>query len=174
MIRSVVSLAIVVPAYVAAFALAAVVVVMGYEVFSRYVLNAPTYWALEVSTYLLTAIVTLGGAYTLRENAHVGMELFYARMSIRSRRIAQRVSMLCVFLFSAVLVVYGIEEVQTALLFNERSLTPLAMPLAYPLALVPVGAFLLGVQSVELFFFPPTDVHLPASADDATDAVGAP
>lgn len=159
MIRAAVKWIVLVPAYVAGLSIAAVVLVMAYEVFCRYVLVAPTDWALEVSTYLLAASVCLGGAYTLREQAHVGMELVYAKMSRRGRRIVQRVSMVGIFFFAAVLFWYGLKEVRTAILFNETSLTPLAMPLAYPLSLMPIGAFLLALQSIETFIYPPADLH---------------
>ena len=161
-VRRLIRWTVVTPAYLAAFSIAAVVAVMAYEVFCRYVLGAPTDWALEISTYLLAALVCLGGGYTLREQAHVGMELVYAKMPLRGRRLAQRVSMVCVFVFAVILLWDGVKEVRTAILFNERSLTPLAMPLAYPLALMPIGAFLLALQAVELFFYPPTEPHVAA------------
>lgn len=173
-IRNVLRTVVVVPAYVAAIAGAAVVLVMGWEVFCRYVLGAPTSWALEVSTYLLTIIVCLGGAYTLREQAHVGMELVYMKMSVGGRGIAQRISMAGIFVFSIILLWYGCGEVRTAVLFNERSLTPLAMPLAYPLALVPFGAALLALQALELFLYPPTEVHTAPEVVSAGEVVGAP
>lgn len=157
MIRAAVKWAIVVPGYAAGLSIAIVVLVMGYEVFCRYVLGAPTDWALEISTYLLAVGVCLGGAYTLRLQAHVGMELFYANMSKSGRRLVQRISMLCIFCFAAVLLWYGVKEVRTALFFNERSLTPLAMPQAYPLSLMPIGALLLAIQAVEFFVFPPVE-----------------
>lgn len=147
---------------VAAWCIVAGMGVMAYEVFCRYILGSPTDWALEVSTYLLTATVTLGGAYTLREQAHVGMELVYTRLSPQRRALAQRISLLTVLGFSAVLVWFGIEEARTAILFNETSLTPLAMPLVYPLSLVPIGGLLLAIQALELIVTPPIEVHLPA------------
>jgi TRAP-type C4-dicarboxylate transport system permease small subunit len=147
-------------AIIGAVCIAVVMGVMAYEVFCRYVLGSPTDWALEVSTYLFAASVTLGGAYTLRTHDHVGMELVYTMLPPRGRAIAQRISMLTILGFSLVLVRYGIEEVRTAALFNETSLTPLAMPLVYPLSLIPVGAALLSIQALELLIKPSLDLHL--------------
>ena len=46
--------------------------VMSIEVFFRFALGKPTFWALEVSTYLLVATTCLGVGYTLRMRGHVG------------------------------------------------------------------------------------------------------
>jgi TRAP-type C4-dicarboxylate transport system permease small subunit len=146
-------------AVIAALSIAAVMFVMAYEVFCRYVLGNPTDWALEVSTYLFAVSVTLGGPYTLRHHDHVGMELVYAMFKPKTRRIVQYISMFTILIFSAVLVWFGIHEVRTALLFDERSLTPLAMPLAYPLSLVPIGGALLFIQGIEILFGPSTDIR---------------
>ena len=146
-------------AVVAAISIAAVMIVMAYEVFCRYILGSPTDWALEVSTYLFAVSVTLGGAYTLRHHDHVGMEIFLTMFNARYRRISQYISLSTILIFSLVLIWFGIHEVRTALLFDERSLTPLAMPLAYPLSLVPIGGFLLLLQCAELIFTTPGDLR---------------
>lgn len=170
--RRIVEWLVVKAAILGALSIAVVMGVMAYEVFCRYALGSPTNWALEVSTYLLAASVTLGGAYTLREHDHVGMELVYARLAPRGRAIAQRISMLAILGFALILLWYGIAEVRTAILFNERSLTPLAMPLAYPLSLVPIGAALLAMQAVELLIAPPLAVPQPGA--DILEQVGSP
>lgn len=155
---------LVVPAgAIAAICIGLVMFVMAFEVFCRYMIGSPTDWALEVSTYLFAASVCLGGAYTLRHHDHVGMELVYVMLPEKGRLIAQRVSMITILGFSLVLMWYGAEEVRTAFLFNETSLTPLAMPLAYPLSLVPIGGFLLCIQSLELLIKPLVSIRAPGS-----------
>lgn len=134
--------------------LAAVMFVMTVEVFFRYVMRQPSYWSLEVSTYLLVAAVSLGGAYTLRMNAHVGVEIVYNKLPALLKRFAFIIAMLAALVFAGVLFWYGIKEVQVALRFRDRSLTPLAMPMAYPMSLIPIGGFLLAIQAIELLFNP--------------------
>lgn len=138
----------------AGLCLAAVMFVMTIEVFFRYVMRQPSYWSLEVSTYLLVAAVSLGGAYTLRMNAHVGVEIVYNKLPALLKRFAFILAMLSVLVFASVLVWYGIKEVQVALRFRDRSLTPLAMPMAYPMSLIPIGGLLLAIQAIELLFSP--------------------
>jgi TRAP-type C4-dicarboxylate transport system permease small subunit len=144
-------------AVIAALSIAAVMLVMAFEVFCRYILASPTDWALEICTYLFAMSVTLGGAYTLRHHDHVGMEVFYLTLGPMQRKIAKYISMFTILTFSLILIWFGIHEVRTAILFDEKSLTPLAMPLAYPLSLVPIGGFLLFIQGIEILFDRNTD-----------------
>ena len=50
---------------------------VGYEVFVRYVLNAPTSWALDVSFIMYGTLFMMGGAYTLSKNGHVRGDFIY-------------------------------------------------------------------------------------------------
>lgn len=136
----------------AGLCIATVMFVMTMEVFFRYVMRQPSYWALEVSTYLLVAAVSLGGAYTLRMNSHVGVEIVYERLPKTLKRFAFTLAMLSVLVFACILLWYGIKEVQVSIRFRDRSLTPLAMPMAYPMSLIPIGAGLLALQAIELLF----------------------
>lgn len=68
---------------------------MVYEVVARYVFNAPTQWAFDIAYMSTGAIFVLGGAWTLRQDAHVRVDLFSARMP---PRLAQAVDGV-VFLF---------------------------------------------------------------------------
>ena len=50
---------------------------VSYEVFVRYVLNAPTPWALDVSFIMYGTLFMMGGAYTLGKNGHVRGDFLY-------------------------------------------------------------------------------------------------
>ncbi len=60
---------------VSALALLAMIGVICYEVFARYLLNSPTSWVAEVAAYLLVAIAFLGLAAAQRAGAHIQVEL---------------------------------------------------------------------------------------------------
>ncbi|MCS6867538.1 TRAP transporter small permease subunit, partial [Thermus sp.] len=64
----------------AAWLTLAAVLILTVEVVRRYFFNAPTQWAHEVSTLLFGLLYVLTGAYALRERAHVGVDVFYARL----------------------------------------------------------------------------------------------
>ena len=49
----------------------------GYEVVSRYMFNAPTAWALDVSFIMYGTLFMMGGAYTLSRGGHVRGDFLY-------------------------------------------------------------------------------------------------
>ena len=68
---------------------AAVIGMMGiicYEVISRYVFNAPTYWVTEVATYVFVAIVFVGLAVAQRGGRHIQVEILVSRLDADRRR----------------------------------------------------------------------------------------
>jgi len=70
---------------IAALLVIPLVVATVWEVFARYVFGAPTIWAFELGYILMGVHFLLGGALTLKQQAHVRIDLIYARMSDRGR-----------------------------------------------------------------------------------------
>ena len=52
-----------------------------YEVFARYVLGQPTIWAFDITYMLMAAIFLTAAAYTLAENRHIRIDVFYGKFS---------------------------------------------------------------------------------------------
>ena len=71
----------------AAFILVPLVLATCYEVFARYAMGAPTIWAYEVGYLLTGSHFLLGIAYTLREGAHIRIDVFSGKFSARTRAI---------------------------------------------------------------------------------------
>ncbi|MEQ9334260.1 TRAP transporter small permease subunit [Thalassobaculum sp.] len=81
-----------------AFAWTILVMTFGvaYEVFVRYVLNAPTSWSLDVSFIMYGTLFMMGGAYTLSRGGHVRGDFIYRLWSPRTQA---RVELVLYFLF---------------------------------------------------------------------------
>jgi TRAP-type mannitol/chloroaromatic compound transport system permease small subunit len=58
---------------------------MTYEVFSRYLFNRPTPWALDISFIMYGTIFMMGGAYTLSRGGHVRGDFLYRLWSERTQ-----------------------------------------------------------------------------------------
>lgn len=56
-----------------------------YEVFMRYVLNAPTVWAFDMSVQMYGALFMMAGAYALSQDAHVRGDVIYRLLSRRAQ-----------------------------------------------------------------------------------------
>lgn len=71
--------------YLAAILVLPLIAAMIWEVFSRYVLKAPTIWAFEVSYMLMGSLFVVGLGYTLQMHNNVRVDFFYGAVSKRWR-----------------------------------------------------------------------------------------
>lgn len=63
------------------------ILVVAYEVVSRYGFDSPTIWAWEISRMLGGSLFVLGFAWILLMNAHIRVDLLYKRLSRRGQAI---------------------------------------------------------------------------------------
>ncbi|MGD8910445.1 MAG: TRAP transporter small permease [Chromatiales bacterium] len=59
--------------------------VVAFEVFSRYVLGAPTIWAYDLSLFMFGYLAALGGAYAQQKRAHINVDILYMRVSRKTK-----------------------------------------------------------------------------------------
>lgn len=121
-----------------------------YEVFSRYVLNNPTLWAFEVGYMVMGTHFLVGMAYTLRENEHVRVDLFYARLSPKLQALVDTFTYVCLLLpLTLWLSVSLWDKVLKAYATQERSGMSAFNPLIWPYRAVFFAAFaLLSLQAI--------------------------
>jgi TRAP-type mannitol/chloroaromatic compound transport system permease small subunit len=121
-----------------------------YEVFARYLFNAPTIWASDISQILYGMFFMLGSAYALQRQQHIRTDFLYGKWSVRTRGRVDA-ALYIIFYFPALVVFlwFGIEYAHRSILFNERIVTSAWMPIIWPLKLaIPVSTLLLLVQGV--------------------------
>ena len=132
----------------AAMLILPLIFIMMYEVVSRYLFNAPTRWSNEITGYLLTAIVMLGGGYCLADNEHVSVDIFQRHFTPTTRDLVELLTFLVVATFTVAMVWKGGVSSYDALIQDKRSQTIMEMPLFPSMVMVPIGAALLGLQSL--------------------------
>ena len=133
---------------VAGFLMFTLAFIVGYEVVLRYVFDSPTIWAHETAAMFFGAFIMLGGAYTLRHQAHVNMDIIYGRLPARGKAILDIITFVLFFLFCWLLLRDGWNLAWKSLLANEHASTVWAPPV-YPLRMMlPVGAFLILLQGL--------------------------
>lgn len=69
---------------------------MVYEVFARYVFDAPTVWAFDIAYMANGAVFLLGVAHVLREDAHIRIDVLRNRLPARFNGSVQGVAYLLV------------------------------------------------------------------------------
>ena len=128
------------------FLLLAIVALIVYEVFLRYVLNSPTLWNMELVSFSFGVLWVIGGAYALLTATHVKMEVVYARFGTRGKAILDLISAPLFFLIIVVLLWQGWESALRSIARLEHTMSLWAPPV-YPIKMViPLGALLLLLQ----------------------------
>ena len=125
--------------------------ILCWEVLLRYVFNAPTIWAHEVSCHIFAAYSVLGGAYVLLVNEHVRSDVVYARFSPRGRAILDLVTFPLFFMLLGIILVEGIPMALSSIEVREVTVSFLHSPV-YPIkTCIPIAAFLMLLQGLAHF-----------------------
>ena len=119
-----------------------------YEIAARYLFDAPTIWAQEISVYLLVACAFFGFAPTMHAGGHIRVDLLVKRFGARARSALELATCLAIAAFAAIAAWGGYETVQQSLRFGRRSLTLLAVPVWIPQLVVPLGMLLLAAAAL--------------------------
>ena len=119
------------------------------EVFSRYVLNNPHDWALNVQIMMYGTIFMMAGAYTLSKNGHVRGDVLYGFFRPRTQATIDLVLYLLFFLPGIVALTWaGWTYANEALAIREKTFSATPLPL-YPFKFViPIAGGMLLLQGL--------------------------
>ncbi len=124
--------------------------IVSYEVFARYLFNAPTTWSFELTYMLYGTIFMLGSAYALHKGAHIRTDFFFERWSIRTKGVIDSVAYI-VFFFPSIFVFLLVSGAEGWYAFeiNETSEQTPWRPVLWPFKMVvPLTCLLLLIQGV--------------------------
>lgn len=123
-----------------------------FDAFTRNIINMPVHWAVELTQFTLAAYYFMGGAFTLKNDAHVRMDLFYSSLSERGRAKINLATSVCLIFYLVVTLIGGISSLQYAIETNERRFSiwnPSVIPIK---ALLVVCLVLMLMQALSLVF----------------------
>lgn len=123
---------------------------MGYEVLVRYLFNAPTAWAFDMSYILYGTLFMVGGAYTLARNAHVRGDFLYRLWRPRTQAAVELV-LYFLFFFPGItaLVIAGWKYAARSWRYMEVSVfSPAGMPVFQFKTMLVVAGVLLFLQGI--------------------------
>lgn len=119
---------------------------------TRNLIRMPQHWPIEFAQFTLAAYYFGGGAYSLREGAHVRMDLLYARFGVRGRALMDMVTSLCMLFYLGVLLWGGISSLEYSIEIDQR-LFSMWNPSVIPIKMFMVAAIVLMIlQGVSLVF----------------------
>ncbi len=123
---------------------------VSYEVFVRYVLNAPTVWAFDMMVQMYGALFLMAGPYALAQDAHVRGDVLYRLFSVRwQARVDFTLYILFFFPGMMALFWYGWEIASDSWRYKEVSWnSPARIQIYFFKTLIPVAGFLLMLQGV--------------------------
>ncbi len=126
--------------------------VVAYNVVARYVFSTGSIALQELEWYFFSAAFLIGIGYVLREDAHVRIDIFYAKMSPRQRAIVDLLGTVLFLLpFCAFLVYHSWKFADYSYSIAERSSDPGGLPETFIIkAAIPAAFLVLFLAGVGL------------------------
>lgn len=144
--------------------LVAMVLVVSWQVFARFVLGFTPGWASELALLLLCWLAFLGIAKGIREHSHIAVGFVVDRLPRPVRGVAIRIAPALMAAFGCYLIVQGGEFTR---LMMYSTLPGTGLPTSVQYAAMPVAGVLIAVYSVlQLFGRIPLDPPDPVPASD--------
>jgi len=122
---------------------------ISWEVYSRYALNTPHDWALNLQIMMYGTLFMMAGAYTLSKNGHVRGDVLYGFFQPRTQATIDLVLYIVFFLPGIVALTYaGWIYANEALAIREKTFSATPLPL-YPFKfIIPFAGAMLLLQGI--------------------------
>ena len=123
---------------------------VSYEVFVRYVLNAPTVWSMDMMIQMYGALFLMAGPYALAQDAHVRGDFLYRLLKPKTQGKIDLV-LYVTFFFPGMLALFwfGMEVAADSWRYKEVSWnSPARIQIYFFKTLIPVAGFLLILQGL--------------------------
>jgi len=123
---------------------------VSWEVYSRYVLDAPRSWAFDVMIMMYGTLFMMAGAYTLAKNSHVRGDVIYGYFTPRAQATLDLILYIVFFLPGVTAFVWsGYTYAAESWAINEHSNITAEGPPVYPFkTVIPVAGALILMQGI--------------------------
>ena len=130
------------------------VMIICIDVFMRYILNTTQTWVIELEWHLFALIFLLGASYTLQEDQHVRVDLFYADRSNKSKAwIYLAGTLLFLVPWCLILINSSFNYATNSWMMNEGSPNPGGLPARYIIKyFMTFGFVLLLLQGIAVIY----------------------
>ena len=137
--------------YFTAFVLVILVLLVVYDASARYIFSSGSIVLQELEWHLFDVIILFGIAYTLRENSHVRVDIFYAAYSQKTKLLIDTIASLLFILPFSILIIYiGLDFVEQSFLQHEASSNPGGLEYRFIVkSLMPIAFVFLALQALK-------------------------
>ncbi len=126
-------------------ALALMSILIGVQVFCRYILNNSLFWSEEVGRILLVQITFLGASIAFKSGIHPSIRTLVERFSLANQRRIHLFTLAISLAFFATLAWYGTHFA----LFISKQVTPsLGISKALPVAIIPLASAIASIHAL--------------------------
>jgi len=123
---------------------------VSYEVFVRYVLNAPTVWSMDMMIQMYGALFLMAGPYALAQDAHVRGDFLYRLLPAKTQGKIDLI-LYVLFFFPGMMALFwfGAEVAADSWRYKEVSWnSPARIQIYFFKTLIPIAGFLLILQGM--------------------------
>lgn len=118
--------------------------VVAYDVLMRYLFRSPTIWAYEVALHIYSTCFLMAGAWVLKMDAHIRVDVIYLRFTSRLKSIINLFSLWVLMgIMSFIVIRYGIDYLIMSYQSSEVCSGSPLRELLWPLRSVLVLSFIL-------------------------------
>lgn len=132
--------------WLAGIGLVSMTVIVAYQVFMRFVINASPAWTEAGSIMIMTWFIFLGAAVGVRENFHMGFDVLLYVLPPRAKPWLRAISDICVFGFAFGMVYFGGELVVR---YWSTRIPVLGLPTAFTYFPIVISGALMCLFSAE-------------------------
>lgn len=129
--------------------LAAMTLIILYQVFMRQFLHSTPSWSEELSRILFIWVAFFGIAYGFKKKLHIGVGVIAEMLPEKIQGFFELVAKLVIIIFGLLMIFYGIHFTK---LMMESTLPGLRLPSSYLYMIIPISGFYILMYGIELLF----------------------
>lgn len=95
--------------FVAVIAMVVMTVIIGWQIFGRFVLNDTPKWSEQLAGIIMVYLMLIGGAVAVWENRHIALDVLLNALAPGLQRLLRIVIYALIAVFGAMMVFYGVE-----------------------------------------------------------------
>lgn len=134
--------------YLLFFLLGAMTIIIGFQVFGRFVLHNSLSWSEEVARYMLVWTTFIGASLGVKQGAHIGVEAFTLLLPKKARKVVNNIAYILCAIFTSAIFVQSLGILQKQISSHQVS-PAVQMPMWIPYAALPVGMLLMTLRFIE-------------------------
>lgn len=125
------------------------IIVVTWQVFSRYVLKAPSSLTEEIARFQLIWLGLLGSVYTFKNRMHVGIDILVAPLKGKARLSTEIFTLLACLVFAIVILIYGGSRLVALTYELNQNSAALGIRMAYIYSIIPISGVLMSLYALQ-------------------------